>query len=1356
MERDRIEELKRLLPQCMLRDWVRLGSRLVRLLRDERHPERHDALLSRLLEEAERSRQLREERRRRLPQVSYQENLPISSRRGEIVEAIKGNQVVVIAGETGSGKTTQIPKMCLEAGLGIGAMIGCTQPRRVAALSISKRIAEELNVEWGAEVGCKIRFDDRSSERSYIKLMTDGILLAETQGDRNLSEYEALIIDEAHERSLNIDFLLGYLKGLLERRRDLKLIVTSATIDTEAFSKHFGGAPIIEVSGRTYPVNVVYEEPLAEEEELHYVDGAVQAAERVLIESDRGDLLIFMPSERDIRETAAQLEGRFSGEAEIIPLFGRLSSGDQQRVFAASVRRKVVVATNIAETSLTIPGVRYVIDSGLARISRYNPRTRTKRLPIEPISQSSANQRKGRAGRVEDGTCIRLYSEQEFAARPLYSQPEIQRANLAEVILRMKAFRLGEIETFPFLQPPTGAAIATGYTLLQELGALDEDRELTELGRDLARLPIDPTLARMLRQAQEEHAIRELLIIAAGLSVQDPRERPLEEKAQAETAHQKFSDARSDFLGLLKIWEFIESEWERARTQNQRRKLCKQHYLSYTRIREWQDLHGQLEDALEEIGGLHLNESNAAYEAIHRSILAGLVGHVAKRQEKNSYKGAGNRNLAMFPGSSLHERSETQRKKQGPEGVQKKVQPEWIVAGEIVETSQVFARTTAGILPEWIVSIAPHCCKTTHHHPRWNAAAGKVLVDEVVTIYGLEVVRRKAAYGNINAVEATKIFVRTALVEEQIAVERRGGEMEDRTGEPEIPAQYEFMRHNRAVRQKVENWQTRVRRYDLGSIDDAMNRFYLGRIQNISSVPELNRFLRGLSSQDLLKVSEADLTGGEALSFDAKAFPDAVVVSGQPTAVSYAYAPGEEHDGVTIHVPFTLAGSVSPAMLEWAVPGLREEKAGELLRALPKAVRRELMPLQPKAKEIAEEFRPAGASFLRELSHFIKERYCVEVPHEAWPEDPIPAHLKTRVAVVAPDGKTLGAGRKIQEVLKGFETREVTKEEEPKDWQRACERWERFDVRSWSFGDLPEKIMVKEGPGLPVFAWPGLKVEEGRVCLRLFRTEESARKWNVEGVKRLVELALQKDFGWLEKELRGLSRVEHLYAALGTGEELRETALSNAREHVLEGIAPGTVTGAEFQVGVERAREKIPGLAQRMIDQVTVILEGRQQVALKLGMGSGATHGRQAAGGKRVLVDPSQLSGLSAGKVKNRFGSELDALVPKGFLAKVEFKRLTHLPRYLKALLLRMERASVNPGKDEERAKLIVPYAQAWRELQGSRHSGAAQEAVNELRWMIEEYKVSLFAQELGTAFPVSPKRLDDQLKKARDLARRE
>lgn len=1352
----------------MLADWVRLGSRLVRLLRDQHHAGRHDAVLDRLLEQARASVELRAERRLNAPATSYPPALPITARKDEIVAAIRAHQVVVIAGETGSGKTTQIPKMCLDAGLGIEARIGCTQPRRVAALSISRRIAEELNVDWGREVGCKIRFDDRSSPLTRVKLMTDGILLAETQGDPLLSEYNALVIDEAHERSLNIDFLLGYLKGLLARRTDLKLIITSATIDTEAFSRAFGNAPIIEVSGRVYPVEVVYapfEDAAQESGDMTYIDAAVRASEQVLCEPGSGDALIFMPGERDIRETTDQLEARFGSVAEIIPLFGRLSSGDQQRVFAPTARRKIIVATNIAETSLTIPGIRYVIDAGLARISRYNPRTRTRRLPIEPVSQSSANQRKGRSGRLQNGVCIRLYSEEDFAERPPYTQPEIQRANLAEVILRMKAFRLGEIETFPFLNPPTPAAIQGGYVLLQELGALDAARELTPLGRDLARLPIDPTLGRMLLQSQREHATRELLIIAAGLSIQDPRERPLDQKDAATAAHKRFADARSDFLTLLNIWNAVHEQWETLRTQNQRRRFCRANFLSYLRMREWQDLHAQLHSALEDLGSLHLNESNAAYEAIHRSILAGLLGHLSIRSERNLYKAAGNRQLTLFPGSVLYEARGSRRdtapppqRAHGRPVPAATAQPEWIMAGEIVETSQLFARTVAGIDPAWIVDVGAHLCQVTHQNPHWSAEAGRVLAEERVTLNGMEVRKRKVAYGNINPKEATAIFIRSALVEGDLFPEPQRGPRDDddprsaspaqllaaaRDLGPRLPAAYAFLEKNRQVRHKIETWQTRMRRHDLVDLDHALFEFYSRRIENVSSIHELNRFLRGLPSQESLCVTEADLIGAQDLSYDAAAFPDTVPLGGEAVQLSYAYKPGEEQDGVTLRLTSSLAQHLSQASVEWAVPGLREAQVAELLRTLPKALRKELMPLAPKAVEIAREFSPAGASLRHDLSKFVFQRYGVQVPPAAWPFDTLPQHLRPRIEIVSHDQKTLQAGRDLDQLRRELEKVKVEPVGDPPAWTRLTQQMERFGLTAWNFGDLPERITVDESR--PLYAWPGLEVEEGQVNLKLFRAREQARRASVGGVRRLLEMALQKDLGWLQNDLRGLARLQPLCLGFCSIEELQASAYEHLKRYLLPRELLPALTEAHFRSAIEEAHKRLPGLAIQLIDRIEPLLKLRQEILRRCGPPA-----PRPAPVKRTLTDLSQLSARQAAAPKpSPVLEELTGMFPKNFLEIIPFERLPQMPRHLKALQIRAERASLNPVKDQERARQLAPYAQALCELRaGGPDLDQAAKDIEEFRWMVEEFKVSLFAQELGTAVPVSPKRLDEFLRR--------
>jgi ATP-dependent helicase HrpA len=1379
----RVEELKSLLPQCLLWDWVRLGSRLVRLLRDHHHASAHDAVMDRLLAQARESVEMRSLRAAHVPLATYPPDLPITARKDDIVAAIRANQVVVIAGETGSGKTTQIPKMCLEAGLGIEAKIGCTQPRRVAAVSISQRIAEELQVGWGREVGCKIRFDDRSGDETYIKLMTDGILLAEVQGDPLLTEYNAIILDEAHERSLNIDFLLGYLKGLLKERPDLKLLITSATIDTQTFSRAFDNAPIIEVSGRMFPVEVLYRPIDAASEErgeITFVDAAVEETERVLYESSVGDVLIFMPGERDIRETSDQLEGRLGRDAEIIPLYGRLSTGDQQRVFSPSSRRKVIVATNIAETSLTIPGIRYVIDAGFARMSRYNPRTRTRRLPVEPVSQSSANQRKGRAGRVQDGVCIRLYSEEDFGSRPPFTQPEIQRANLAEVILRMKAFRLGEIETFPFVNPPSPASITGGYALLQELGALDEHRQLTQMGRDLARLPIDPTLGRMLLQSQVEHATRELLIIASGLSVQDPRERPLDQREAADAAHRRYSDPRSDFLSLLKLWDAVHDEWEKQRTQNLRRRFCRTNFLSYLRMREWQDLHAQLHDALDGVEAVHLNESNAEYEAVHRSILSGLLGHSAHREERNGYKAGGNRLLTLFPGSALYDRGDKNanlRRGRGkgpadsahdqPAKEAAPKQPEWIVAGEIVETSQLFARTVAGIDPEWIVQIAPHLCKVTHHHPHWSAAAGRVLVEEKVTFQGLEVRSRRVAYASINPKDATAIFIRSALVEESMDPP---GEEEDERGNDETrvrrqlraaqltrerrPARYPFLDHNRTIRERIETWQTRVRRNVLGDVEEALFEFYSKHIENVSSLDELDRLLRDRPEAGFLCVREEDLSGGMDMAYDATAFPDAVPLGGQATELRYAYAPGEDHDGVTIRLNVEVARSLAPGEVEWSVPGLRSELVMELLRALPKSLRRDLMPLPHKVEEIVRELKPTGPSLLHDLAAFIRRRYAIDVQPGSWAESSIPAHLRPRVEVLTNDGKVVGSGRDLGAIREQFPKSSAKPTADSGAWARAARQWERFGLTGWSFGDLPVSVQVEEVGGLPVMGWLGLAVEENGVSVRLFRGQIVARRSSLEGIRRLIEQALQKDFAWVQRDLRSLAKHALLYVPLGDLDELVDSTYRHLRGLVLPGKAFSPLTAAAFNAAVEETRNQLRGVVPPLVDRIGMILELRRQVAQRIGSPP-ATLGSAAAKPK-VLTDLSQLGlkpKVPAGPVAVAapmpvgLHSELASILPPRFPEKYNATAMGHLPRYLKALLTRAERASQNPAKEQERVKLLAPYAEALRQFAAKPPpTDEGRYWLNEFRWMVEEYKVSLFAQELGTAQPVSPKRLDEML----------
>lgn len=1349
-----IADLKALLPQCLLPDQVRIGLRLAKWIAGHGRDTRTPGLLERWLAEARTSIARRRLRQQNLPSITYP-LLPITACKDRLVEAIRQHQVLIIAGETGSGKTTQLPKMCLEAGLGIRARIGCTQPRRVAALSLSRRLADELGVELGDQVGCKIRFTDKSSPQTIIKFMTDGILLAEMQADPYLSEYEVLIIDEAHERSLNIDFLLGHLVQLLTGRSDLKLIITSATIDTEAFSNAFNQAPVIEVSGRLYPVEVLYAplDATAEDSgELTYVDAAAQAVIELLDQWPQGDILVFMPGERDILETRDVLQTKLGSRTEIIPLFGRLSAEDQQRVFAPTSRRKVVVATNIAETSLTVPGIRFVVDTGLARVSRYNPRTRTKRLPIEPISQSSANQRKGRCGRVSEGLCVRLYSEEDFRERPIYSQPEIQRANLADVILRMKASRLGDIETFPFINPPKPQAIQGGYQLLQELGALDEQLELTPIGRDLARLPIDPTIGRMVIQANHEGALNEVLIIAAGLSIQDPRERPVDRLDTAATAHRRFHDDRSDFLSLLNIWTAYHDTWESLKTQSQLRKFCRAHFLSYLRMREWRDIHAQLVQILRDTDGFEFRDTPADFNGIHRSIITGLWSHVALKQDRNLYQLAGNRQAMIFPGSGLFQRTEKTKKKtsapeETPRPAAKPAQPQWIMAGEIMETSRLFLRNVAAVDPQWIVELATHLCKRRYDQPHWDPSSGRVLATEHITLHGLEVLERTINYDHVDAPLAAEIFIRSALVEAGLRghlaprqtsddaalagsdkpLERARVFLAKEASHPQKPiasktsktnAQglLQFLDHNDQLRHKIELWQTRLQHRVVPDLDEAFYACYARHLKDVSSVHELRRWLREAMPGDRkpLCFEPVDLLGDQASSVDLNAFPDSITLGDQTVEVSYAYAPGQDQDGVTLKLPFTLAQIVDASLLDWAVPGLRQDQILHLLQSLPKQYRRPLMPLPDKARELATIACPKGGSFLIELARLIRQNYGVDIPGSAWSVDLLPAHLRPRLEIIGKNKQPVAIGRNLEDLRGQLQKHGTTIESDA--WRAAVHRWERYHIQDWPFDDLPDQITVADVAGFPLYAHLGLQTEEGGVSLRLFVKKEQAQAANQHGLPALARKVLQRDLGWLQKDLRCLSRFKDLYITLGPGDDLEPDALENLAAHVLCPLPQPPFTRAVFNAYIDTARRRLPGLAPKLVERVGQILTLRQQ----------------------VLLYPKPYPGMR---------SELDALVPPQFLRHVAFDRLPHLIRYLKALLIRAERAALNPVKDAEKVRRVRPHVEALRSWVFKKNLSAGQHRqLHELRWLIEEYKVSCFAQELGTAEPVSPRILQEKL----------
>ncbi|MBU4120814.1 MAG: ATP-dependent RNA helicase HrpA, partial [Proteobacteria bacterium] len=981
-------------------------------------------------------------RRDRLPRIVYPPALPIMESREEIVAAIRKHPVVVITGETGSGKTTQIPKMCLEAGRGLAGLIGCTQPRRIAATTVARRIAEEMGEEIGRSVGYKIRFDDRVPRDAFLKIMTDGILLMETQHDPLLRAYDTIIVDEAHERSLNIDFILGILKTILPRRCDLRVVITSATIDTEKFSKAFGDSPIIEVSGRLYPVEVRYQpldSQLEEKGEITPVEAAVRAVDELIERRERGDILIFMPTEQDIRETCDLLAGRFREGAVILPLFSRLTNAEQQRVFGPLAARKIVVATNVAETSITIPGIRYVIDTGLARIAQYNPRSRTAGLPVRSISKSSSDQRKGRCGRVQNGICIRLYSEEDYLGRPLYTPPEILRSNLAGVILRMLALNLGDIDAFPFIDRPAQKSIRDGIEILLELGAIEtENKEergpvhpwrLTERGRLMAKLPLDPRISRMIIEARKEGCLREIVVIAAALSIQDPRERPAEKEAQADQMHAAFKDPASDFSSLLALWRRCLDRAKSPQMQNRLRRFCREHFLSYRRMREWRDIHDQILTILAEQKFLPKGEATPRkeggelYGALHRSILSGYLGHIAVKKEKNLYTATQGRQAMIFPGSGLFNRGGN-----------------WIVAAEMVETSRLFARTVANIETGWLEELGGSLCRRTYSAPHWEKDRGEVVAAEQVTLFGLVIVAgRPVSFGRIDPETASRIFIRSALVEEDV--------------KKPLP----FLVHNQALIEKIAGLEEKIRRRDLLVDEEAIARFYEKRLSGIFDIRTLQRLIRDRGNDAFLRMREEDLLVKPPDAEEIALFPEAVSAGGWRLDCVYRFSPGKPEDGVTLKIPVHAVPSLPASSLDWAVPGLLKEKVIALLRGLPKEYRKRLQPLAQTCDLILKEMEQ-GDPLPTALGRFIYKKFGVDIPADRWPLDELEEHLKLRFAVVDGKDRELAAGRDIS-VLR----QEFVGEQESQAFAKVRLTWEKSGLTAWDFGDLPERITLAVG-----------------------------------------------------------------------------------------------------------------------------------------------------------------------------------------------------------------------------------------------------------------------------------------------------
>jgi len=1297
-----ISRIRAHLPNAMLKDQSYVRRKLSRLQKSAGRMERSNILreLEGLEKRLASSVEERNIRSRRIPRFSFPQELPISARSREIIKAIQDHPVVIISGETGCGKSTQIPKMCLRAGRGAAGMIACTQPRRIAAITIAHRIASELQEKLGRSVGYKIRFRDRTSPDAYIKILTDGMLLAETQSDPRLLSYDTLIIDEAHERSLNIDFLLGIARTLLDTRPELKLIITSATLDTEKFARSFRNAPVIEVSGRQYPVEVEYRpaESLTKKyDDMDYVDLAVEAVHHIKHKKSPGDILVFMPTEQDILEACERLEGRKYPGTTVLPLYARLPGTQQGRVYHVK-GAKIVVATNVAETSLTIPGVRYVVDTGLARISQYQPGTRINSLPISPISQSSADQRKGRCGRVQHGVCIRLFTEKDYQTRLAFTPPEIMRSNLAEVILRMIDLKLGHPADFPFVDQPKSKHIKDGYDTLVELGAIKrQDREytLTEKGRVMARMPLDPKISRMLLEAREEGCLREMAVIAAALSIRDPRERPPEKADQADSSHAPFRHLNSDFLTLLNIWERYHDALKRLPSRNKQRGFCHEHFLSFSRMREWVHVHDQILAILKEqkipLGRRERVEvSGSLYDGIHRSVLSGHLSNIAVLKKNNFYTMSKGREAMVFPGSTLFGKSRP-----------------WIVAAEMVRTARLYARTAASINPEWLEGLGGDLCLYSYSAARWSKDRGEVVAQEHVSLYGLEIVAgRQVSYGRIHPEEAHRIFIQSALVE---------GELND------PPA---FLQHNLELLKELTRIEEKLRRRGYLVGEDVLAEFYSRRLPGIFDERSLRKYIKERGGDDFLKMKRDDLLQVLPDEKELSGFPDHLEVGDLRLPLTYRLAPGETNDGLTLEVPLTLIGDVSPEALEWGVPGQFREKIASLVRGLPKRYRKLLVPIAEKVEIILDEIEPREESLFKTLAEFVRSRFHVDIPASAWAEAKIPLHLWTRVAVIGPGGDELEASRDLMSLKKRKWPAGVSLSSAR--WTKVKEEWEKEGINSWEFGILPEKISV--GPF--VSAYPALQPVEGGANIKLFPSKEQAQESHRKGVRSLLFLRFEKDLEFLKKYtvLPEDFQTQALYFG---GKEVMEKTMMEALQK--EALEKDIRSEEEFRAYSESLTRELFAISHALGEAVQGVLSAYNKVRMTLRSISKRQGTSQAV--KNLIHEARQA---------------LDDLVPRDFLEIYSLERLRSIPRYLEALRLRVERGMYNPAKDRSKAEQASQFVRAFKKLQEETAASSSSErkaAVEEFRWMLEELKVSLFAPELKTAHPISFKRLLLKLK---------
>jgi ATP-dependent helicase HrpA len=1279
-----LDELSARLSELTLRDQHLLGRRLDRArgLRGARR-----GALAELAAELEGAERRVARRRAAVPRISYPEALPITAKRDEIMAAIRDHQVVVVAGETGSGKTTQLPKMCLELGRGVRGAIGHTQPRRIAARTVAERVAEELEVPLGGAIGYKVRFGDHASDDTLVKLMTDGILLAELLDDKLLRRYDTLIVDEAHERSLNIDFILGYLARLLPRRPDLKVIITSATIDPERFSRHFGDAPVIEVSGRTYPVEVRYR-PITDDDtdQIQAICDAVGELRR----EPPGDVLVFLSGEREIRDTADALRRMELADTEVLPLYARLSAAEQHRVFQPHPGRRIVLATNVAETSLTVPGVRYVIDPGTARISRYSHRTKVQRLPIEPISQASANQRKGRCGRTADGICIRLYSEEDFDSRPEFTDPEILRTNLASVILQMATLGLGEIETFPFIDPPDRRNVRDGIALLEELGAFDprardERRRLTPLGRKLAQLPVDPRLGRMVLEAERNGNVREVTVIAAALSIQDPRERPADAQQAAAEKHRRFVDKDSDFLAYLNLWRYLRKAQEEL-SSNQFRKLCRAEYLNYLRVREWQDVYSQLRQVARSFG-ITASSAPDDPDRIHRSLLAGLLSHVGlKDPERQEYQGARNARFAISPGSALFRKP-----------------PRWVMAAELVETTRLWGHTAARIEPEWVESLAQHLVKRSYSEPHWDQARGAVMAMEKVTLYGIPIVAsRPVNYGRIDPELSRELFIRHALVQ---------GEWE---------THHRFFHANRELLEEVEDLEARARRRDILVDDQALFDFYDQRLPaEIVSTRHFDAWWKRTRPRqpELLDFSKSMLIKQGAGDVSQRDYPDTWRQGRLELPLSYQFEPGSDADGVTVHVPLAVLNQVEPDGFDWQVPGLRQELATALIRSLPKALRRNFAPAPDHAKAALERLTPLEGRLTEALGRELRRMTGVEVPAGAWRMDLVPDHLKVTFRVSDERRRVLAEDKDLERLklrLRGRVRAAISE---------AAGGVERRGLRAWTIGELPRTVEDRRG-GRVVQGYPALVDEGDSVAVRILEAPEAQREAMWRGTRRLLLLGVPSATKFVLGQLGNREKLTLRDYPHGTATDLFADCATCAADALLA-EAGGPVWDAEaFAKLYDRVRGDYVDTMVEVVRKVERVLAASHVV-------------------ERKLQEASRLPNPTLAPALDDVRAQLDGLVHRGFVTATGLRRLPDVERYLRGIAYRLDRLASQPHRDAERMEAVHTLEEDYQELLDQvPEGGQLGEALREIRWMLEELRISYFAQPLGTPYPVSEKRL--------------